>query len=161
MLLDDIEYGEWSDERIAKHVHVSPHTVRAIRERLNKPGKATKSVVVGDQVRTRSAKEATAEPPAETQAEVAAVVEEEKGPTLQEAYDSLLVENQSLRDQLALGLAEGTEEEKTLLADTLQSLRDEVTLLNVTIKAIKKSRDTFQTENAELMKQVARNKKGH
>jgi hypothetical protein len=58
-------------------------------------------------------------------------------------------------------MAEGTEEEKTLLADTLQSLRDEVALGEITINALKKSRDTFQRENAEMMKQLARNKKGH
>jgi hypothetical protein len=47
------------------------------------------------------------------------------------------------------------------LADTLQSLRDEVALGEITINALKKSRDTFQRENAEMMKQLARNKKGH
>ena len=154
MLLDDIEYGEWSDDKIAKHVHVDRKTVVAIRARLDKPGKATKKVVVGEQIRTRSAKEATPEPAAEQEAEP-------QGITLQEAYDSLVIENQFLRDKLAIGLAEGTEEEKTLLADTLQSLRDEVALHNVTINALKKSRDIFQRENAEMMKQLARNKKGH
>jgi hypothetical protein len=156
MLLDDIEYGEWPDEKIARHVHVSPHTVRAIRARLDKPGKATKKVAVGEQIRTRSAKEATPEPEPAAEQEA-----EPQGITLQEAYDSLVIENQFLRDKLALGLAEGTEEEKTLLADTLQSLRDEVALGEITINALKKSRDIFQRENAEMMKQLARNKKGH
>jgi hypothetical protein len=156
MLLDDIEYGEWSDDKIAKHVHVSPHTVKAIRARLDKPGKATKKVVVGGVERDRSAKEEKPEqePAAEQEAEP-------EGITLQEAYDSLVIENQFLRDKLAIGLAEGTEEEKTLLADTLQSLRDEVALKEITINALKKSRDTFQRENAEMMKQLARKKKGH
>ena len=156
MLLDDIEYGEWSDDKIAKHVHVDRKTVVAIRARLDKPGKATKKVVVGGVERDRSAKEET--PEQEPAAEQAV---EPQGITLQEAYDSLVIENQFLRDKLAIGLAEGTEEEKTLLADTLQSLRDEVALLNVTINALKKSRDIFQRENAEMMKQLARNKKGH
>ena len=106
--------------------------------------------------RDRSAKEEKPEqePAAEQEAEP-------EGITLQEAYDSLVIENQFLRDKLAIGLAEGTEEEKTLLADTLQSLRDEVALKEITINALKKSRDTFQRENAEMMKQLARNKKGH
>ena len=156
MLLDDIEYGEWSDDKIAKHVHVSPHTVKAIRARLDKPGKATKKVVVGGVERDRSAKEEKPEQEPAAEQEV-----EPQGITLQEAYDSLLIENQFLRDKLALGMAEGTEEEKTLLADTLQSLRDEVALGEITINALKKSRDTFQRENAEMMKQLARNKKGH
>ena len=155
MLLDDIEYGEWPDEKIARHVHVSPHTVKAIRARLDKPGKATKKVVVGEQIRDRSSTYKEKEEPAEEQEA------EPQGITLQEAYDSLVIENQFLRDKLAIGLAEGTEEEKTLLADTLQSLRDEVALKEITINALKKSRDTFQRENAEMMKQLARNKKGH
>ena len=159
MLLDDIEYGEWADDKIAKHVHVDRKTVVAIRARLDKPGKATKKVVVGEQIRDRSStykekEEPVAEPAAEQEVEP-------QGITLQEAYDSLLIENQFLRDKLALGMAEGTEEEKTLLADTLQSLRDEVALGEITINALKKSRDTFQRENAEMMKQLARNKKGH
>ena len=157
MLLDDIEYGEWADDKIAKHVHVDRKTVVAIRARLDKPGKATKKVVVGgvevERGATRNVKEKE-EPAAEQEAEP-------QGITLQEAYDSLLIENQFLRDKLALGMAEGTEEEKTLLADTLQSLRDEVALGEITINALKKSRDTFQRENAEMMKQLARNKKGH
>ena len=155
MLLDDIEYGEWPDEKIARHVHVSPHTVKAIRARLDKPGKATKKVAVGEQIRDRSSTYKEKEEPAEEQEA------EPQGITLQEAYDSLVIENQFLRDKLAIGLAEGTDEEKTLLADTLQSLRDEVALKEITINALKKSRDTFQRENAEMMKQLARNKKGH
>jgi hypothetical protein len=112
--------------------------------------------VVGGVERDRSAKEEKPEqePAAEQEAEP-------EGITLQEAYDSLVIENQFLRDKLAIGLAEGTEEEKTLLADTLQSLRDEVALKEITINALKKSRDIFQRENAEMMKQLARNKKGH
>jgi hypothetical protein len=155
MLLDDIEYGEWADDKIAKHVHVDRKTVVAIRARLDKPGKATKKVVVGEQIRDRSSTYKEKEEPA---AEPAA---EPQGITLQEAYDSLLIENQFLRDKLALGMAEGTEEEKTLLADTLQSLRDELALKEITVNALKISRDTFQRENAEMMKQLARNKKGH
>jgi hypothetical protein len=159
MLLDDIEYGEWADDKIAKHVHVDRKTVVAIRARLDKPGKATKKVVVGEQIRDRSSTYKEKEEPA---AEPAAEQEvEPQGITLQEAYDSLLIENQFLRDKLALGLAEGTEEEKALLADTLQSLRDELALKEITVNALKISRDTFQRENAEMMKQLARNKKGH
>jgi hypothetical protein len=159
MLLDDIEYGEWADDKIAKHVHVDRKTVVAIRARLDKPGKATKKVVVGEQIRDRSSTyKEKEEPAAEQEAEQEV---EPQGITLQEAYDSLLIENQFLRDKLALGLAEGTEEEKALLADTLQSLRDELALKEITVNALKISRDTFQRENAEMMKQLARNKKGH
>jgi predicted nucleic acid-binding Zn-ribbon protein len=48
---------------------------------------------------------------------------------------------------------EGTEEEKSIAAETIEGLREEVRVLNIELAAVKQSRDRFQSEVAELKKQ--------
>ena len=50
---------------------------------------------------------------------------------------------------------DGTEEEKAIAAETIESLREEVRILKIELVAVKQSRDQFQSECAELKKQCA------
>jgi FtsZ-binding cell division protein ZapB len=50
---------------------------------------------------------------------------------------------------------EGTEEEKAMAADTIESLREELRVLKIELAAVKQSRDQYQSENGQMKKQIA------
>lgn len=66
----------------------------------------------------------------------------------------VVAENEQLKDRLAVAAMDATEEEKQLAKETIDELRTIVKNLNVELEAVKKSRDQYQRENAELKKQV-------
>jgi hypothetical protein len=70
-------------------------------------------------------------------------------------------DNAALKDKISIGLSGESDEEKANLTERMKSLEAENVLLKVEVRAITKSRDAYQTENAELMKQIARMKKAN
>lgn len=66
----------------------------------------------------------------------------------------LAAENDQLRDRVAVAAMSGTDEERAMAAETIAELRDQIKTLEAEIDAVRTSRDTFQRQNAELMKQV-------
>ncbi len=72
------------------------------------------------------------------------------------AINELEAEIQQLRDQIAVGFLDGTPEQKAEAAAVIAELRAEIATLNAELDAMRISRDAFQAENSELMKQVQR-----
>jgi ABC-type phosphate transport system auxiliary subunit len=72
-----------------------------------------------------------------------------------DAINEIMQENEQLRDRLAVGVMDATEEEKTMATDTLAELREELRKLQIINTSLVISRDQFQNENAQLKKQVA------
>lgn len=68
---------------------------------------------------------------------------------------NLSKENAQLSDQLATGLMEGTDEDKQVAKQTIEQLREDYRLIEIELRSVKKSRDQFQNENAQLKRQVA------
>lgn len=68
--------------------------------------------------------------------------------------NELAAENDQLRDRVAVAAMSGTDEERAMAAETIAELRDQIKTLEAEIDAVRTSRDTFQRQNAELMKQV-------
>lgn len=66
----------------------------------------------------------------------------------------MLAENEQLKDRLAVGAMDATEEEKAMAHETIESLRAEVRNLTVELEAVKRSRDQYQTECSQLKKQI-------
>jgi FtsZ-binding cell division protein ZapB len=145
-ILDDIEWGADSDSAIARHCNVSQPFVSKLRS-ANAPEKITyKSASGKDVTRTR----APTKP--EVAKETAKPTEEEDNyDPQQEALDSLVEENDKLRDQLAVGVSE----DKDHTAKLIEELRQENKLLKIEVKTLKNSRDTYQAENAQLKRQIA------
>lgn len=139
--LEDFEWSELSDRVIAKKVGVSHPFVASLRAELNgdvkKPQAAKKS---------KAAKKTFAKP---QEPEVDLSDEPD------EMVEALIKENQQLSDQLAIKAMTGTEEEKNLAHETIESLREELRVAKLELVAVKQSRDTYQSENAQLKKQVA------
>lgn len=77
----------------------------------------------------------------------------------QNAITDLAAENERLTDRLAVEAMDASEEEKTAAAEIIADLRHQVMTLTAELDAMRISRDTFQAENSELMKQVVRNQR--
>jgi uncharacterized ParB-like nuclease family protein/FtsZ-binding cell division protein ZapB len=142
--LDHEKWGKLSARDIAKMCVVS-HTFvsNVISERSGKP-KKDKPVklknVVEAPLEERPTKE---EPPLK----VATLPEDDM-------VQEVLAENEQLKDRLAVAAMDATDEEKELAQETIEELRTTVKNLNLELDAVKRSRDQFQRECAELKKQV-------
>ena len=75
------------------------------------------------------------------------------------AITDLAAENERLTDRLAVEAMDASEEEKTAAAEIIADLRHQVKTLTAELDAMRISRDSFQAENSELMKQVTRNQR--
>ncbi len=68
--------------------------------------------------------------------------------------NELAAENDQLRDRVAVAAMHGTDEERAMAAETIAELREQIKTLEAELDAVRTSRDSFQRQNAELMKQV-------
>ncbi len=70
------------------------------------------------------------------------------------AINELAAENEQLRDRLAVEAMDASEDEKTAAAQTIAELRHQIRTLEAELAATRASRDGYQRQNSELMKQV-------
>lgn len=68
-------------------------------------------------------------------------------------------ENAKLKDRIAVEAWDAPEEEKLSATGTIEKLRAEVKTLTVTLAAVTASRDRFQNENAQMKRQMARQRR--
>jgi hypothetical protein len=154
IMLRDLEWSDWSDREIAKHCHVSPMLVGNIRKELGLTKEETKFERDGKELVQRPKIKAKIEEPEEESKEewpFEMKPEEE----MADAIALLKAENEALSDKLAVASMTGDEIEKAMAESTIKDLRAQIRLLEIELAAVKQSRDTFQSENAQLMKQVA------
>lgn len=138
--LEDFEWSELSDRVIAKKVGVSHPFVANLRAELN-----------GDVKKPQAAKQPKAvkktfQKPPEPEVDLSDEPDE--------MVEELIKENQRLSDQLAIKAMTGTEEEKNLAHETIESLREELRVAKLELVAVKQSRDTYQSENAQMKLQI-------
>ena len=153
ILLNDLEWSEWSDVKIAEAAGVSNATVHRIRKSLQLEQKPEKKYVdkhgnervmnTGNIGRKQEAVEERqqierVDPVQEIAAELTALAEE----------------NIKLKEMVSLGVMEIPEEAKLDINEQLEQYRQKIRVLETENEAIRKSRDTLQNENAELIKQV-------
>ena len=75
--------------------------------------------------------------------------------TLRAAANTLQRENEELQDKLTVAMASGTDDiEKEKAQSIIKDLRAQMRLLDIELKEMRISRDTYQRENSELKKQV-------
>jgi hypothetical protein len=174
-LLDDAEWSKWSNEKIAATCAVSPHTVADIKKSHSanaesecishsanaelEPDVVTYTTKHGKQATMNTANIGKPKSTAKTADESPAPTQEPQEPEytpLDEALDTIA----GLQDQLALANAgDLSDEDKCQAADLISRLRDEVRILTLKLKAVTASRDQYQTENGELKKQIARQRR--
>ena len=148
-MLKDIEWQDYSNRDIAEICGVSHTLVNAIRKELE--GSGNSSTV---KVNSRIAKPPVSDPAVEfNQGEI-------ERETLRAAANTLQKENEDLQDKLTIAMASGTDDaEKEKAQSIIKDLRAQIRLLEIELKAVTTSRDQFQRENAQLMKQVAMQQK--
>ena len=142
--LDDREWGSLPAREIARMCDVS-HTLVSdmIAERKGTPKKAKP-------VKLKNVIEAPLEePPVKEEPPLKLAVLPED-----DMVQEVLAENEQLKDRLAVAAMDATEEEKELAQETIEELRATVKNLTLELDAVKRSRDQFQRECAELKKQV-------
>ena len=160
MFLKKERYGDWSQERIAKHVHVSPMFVSRVKAAMEikdepKVKKFIKDGVEKQMNVSNIGKKAKEKPTKPTKPEVEPYDEnEDKIRELSEVITQLDEEVTLLKDKIAIGQWDASEIEKIDVEETLADLRERIRLLEIDNKALRESRDMFQNRNAELMKTV-------
>ena len=154
-MLGHAKWSQWTNAEIARHVGCSGMTVGRVKSSIQEPSKETKKAYrnTHGQEKTietknlgRKKKENLALP--EDDGEAQRVVE------LTDTVNDLSAENQTLKDKIAIGQWDASEIEKIDVQDTVAGLREQLRVLEIENKALRESRDMFQTRNAELMKLV-------
>lgn len=150
-LLDDFEWSGWSNAEIAKQCGVSGPFVKMLREALDQKPEEVKMTTSTGKVATRKAENKKPE-----RTEKAEEKQEEKPDNAHiEVIDSLQAENNGLKDRLAIAAMDATPEEKALAEQTIGELREQIRILEIELIAVKKSRDQYQNECAQMKKQIA------
>jgi ParB-like chromosome segregation protein Spo0J len=131
-------------------------SVRTIRQAKTVESKATPEVKEAVKAGVMSVKKAaeTVNPPKASEHEERDVADESAS-----FIAELADENETLRARLAVGVMDGTDEEKREAAETITHLRQRVKSLEAEVIALRASRDGFQREAAELRKQIKMNEK--
>jgi ParB-like chromosome segregation protein Spo0J len=151
-LIEDFEWGEWSDSEIARACKVSQPYVSGLRK-----GSAPEVVKYKGKDGAVHEKKRSSKPEKTRDLSMAEKFVADKPPIefdhdpKDDMISALTEENEKLQDKLAASGASDPDETAALLAE----LRDENKRLHMELKTVKLSRDQFQNENAQLMKQVA------
>jgi len=153
-MLQDIEWSEWSDREIAKHCHVSHVLVANIRRELG-IGNDSIKFERGGKTHVMKTKDKKQDEPKQEEPVEDWPFEETPEQQMADAITLLKAENEALSDRLAVATMDADEIEKQMAESTIKDLRAQIRLLEIELAAVKHSRDTFQSENAQLMKQVA------
>ena len=155
VLLEDFEWSEWTDVKIAEQCGVSSMFVGKQRKEINGDAQTERRVVRGDKeytINTEKMGRPTIEsdvPPEDDE-----YYEEDKLEEMATEFKAIAEENEELKAKLAVGLMEGTAEDKKQASQIIEEQRALIKSLEAQIKGLTSSRDAYQIKNAELIKQV-------
>jgi len=155
-MLEDFEWTDWSDREIAKWCKVSHNLVATIRKERN----MQKSVVKYERdgkVHTKNVEYNKLNKNKEKQEDDSLMEEmpDDEKEQLFEAVDILKAENQALTDKLAVVSSSPEAAERDMAQSLIADLRAQIRSLEAELSIVKQSRDTYQSEKAQLMKQNA------
>jgi DNA repair exonuclease SbcCD ATPase subunit len=154
-MLQDKEWKEWSNVKIAEWIGVSSMTVGRLKIAMTekKP----------DEVKyiNRHGQEATMNTGnlgAKSKPVVTPPPEEQYDPTQDEVKElghtikALEDENTKLRDAITIGAWDASDIEKKDAEETIKELRERIRILEIEYASVRESRDSYQNQNAELMR---------
>ena len=166
-MIEDEEYGKWSNNKIAQELDVSSMTVGRVRIAMQEEAKAKNQAPVQrkytdkhgndvtmktDNIGKKEAPRKTTKPDM-TSADPTVEFVEKIG-ELTDTINQLADENTLLRDKIAIGQWDASEIEKIDAEETIANLREQIRLLEIDNKTLRESRDMYQSRNSELMKTV-------
>lgn len=152
--LNDIELSEESDRAIAAICKVSVMTVGRIRKSLalERPDKVTtKNGKVMDVSKMRREPDNVKRAP---EPETPEYTHDDRLSELATEHQHALEEINQLRDRLAIDALPDVEEAKAEIKETIETLRSQVSSLELELRAVTQSRNDYQQKNNDLLKQV-------
>ena len=157
VLLEDFEWSEWNNTKIAEVCGVSATFVDKIRKEMNTPTPTTRKVTRGGvEYEMDTSKMGRIFGPADRMpAEIPPVDEkEQKIEEMATEFKAIAEENEELKAQIAVGLMEGTAEDKKKAQEIIEEQAEKIKSLEAQVKGLTASRDAYQLKNADLLKQV-------
>ena len=167
-LLKDAEWATWSDRKIADVCGVGAPLVGDVRRSICNPitdAPVTRTVERNgktyEQNTANIGKKPVAMPPAAAPATEPAVVEPEiEAPPEYTELDAAHDQISELQAELVVArMGDITEEEKQQAAGLIAELHAEIKTLNATLAAVTLSRDTLMEERAQMLRQMAMQRK--
>lgn len=164
------EWSKWTNTAIAKHIGVSSMTVGRVKATMEKKSdeptvkkyvdkSGKESTVDTSKLKTKQKvkKPDVSTAPSELEQKVSELSDQvnELGDTVNILSD----ENSLLRDKIAIGQWNASEIEKIDIEETVANLRERVRILEIDNKALRDSRDMYQSRNAEMIKELKSLKK--
>lgn len=141
-------WGKWTNAEIARHVGCSKMTVGRVKASIEVVQETKKTY------RNQHGQEKTIQTKNLGRKKEEVVDEDHRVVELTDTVNDLSIENQTLRDKIAIGQWDASEIEKIDVQDTVDGLREQIRILEIDNKALRDSRDMFQNRNAELMRTV-------
>jgi hypothetical protein len=154
VLLEDFEWSEWNDVKIATQCGVSSMFVGKLRKEINGDEVPAQRIV------QRGGKEYVLNTEKigrvlEKVPEVPEYDEEEnKLEEMATEFKAIAERNEELEAKLAVKLMEGTPEEKKQAQAIIEEQAERIKSLEAQVKGLTASRDSYQLKNAELLKQL-------
>jgi len=148
VMLNDIEWSEWSDRDIAKQCKVSHPFVAKIRKDMGAQRDEVKSMRGDTEVKLKVNNEP------KIQQETEGTDEGFKHQELVDTLAQMQSENEALQDKLAVAAYTGDDKEKEQLEETLVTLRSQIKSLEAENRALKASLKIETEEKNQLIKQV-------
>jgi len=155
-MLKDAEWGEWSNLKIGEWIGVSAMTVGRLKVSLggekkeevkyiNKHGKEAtmKKTNLG-----AKPKPVVAPPPPELKYDPTEDEVKELGHTIKAQEEEIT----KLKDAIAVGAWDASDIEKKDAEEVIAELREAIRIKDIEIASLRESRDSYQNQNAELMR---------
>jgi hypothetical protein len=170
LMLKHPKWSLWTYAEISKHVGVSKMTVSRIAKTLEPDPNASTikkfinshgNVSTVDTAKLNKPKPVIERPVGtkpdsstidERQMQIAQLTD--RVSELSDVINELSIENDNLKDKIAIGQWDASEFEKVDIEETVASLRRTITVLEIDNKSLREGRDMYQNRNAELMNMV-------
>ena len=153
-MLEDFEWQDWSDREIAKFCKVGHPLVGQIRKELGTTPDKVKFERDGKVIEMNKPIKSPIQKTPLPELHVEDLPDNEKE-ILFDAVEMLKAENQALTDKLAVVSISPEIAERDMAQSLIADLRAQIRLLEIELKSVTQSRDTYQSEKAQLMKQNA------
>jgi hypothetical protein len=152
-------WSQWTNAEIARQANISKMTVGRVKKSLEADSVKTdepeikkfitKKGLIAEVNVTNLKTKTKAEP---VKPAVQEDFEEDAINDLSETIEEMNKEITLLKDTIALGQWDASEIEKIDVQDTITELREKIRVLEIDNAALRVSRDTFQSKNADLMR---------
>jgi hypothetical protein len=150
-MAEDFEWGDYSDREIARICKVSHPFVAKIREGLKNVNSPTQNTPVKTKAKADKPAKTVDAKPVETEDEEP---ENDELHALAIEHQSMAEENQKLMNKLAVHNMDATEEEREEALVSMEEKDARIKALEAEVKALKASRDTYQSKNADMLRQI-------